>query len=62
MNIKKLGIEWGAAYQEAQPIAVRTPNARLVMYEAEGGELVIETLCRAQLTSVKGLLTIRFDE
>lgn len=43
MQVKKLGIEWGAAYEEAQPIEVSNGSAKVLIFVSESGDLVIQT-------------------
>lgn len=41
MKVKKLGIAWGAAYEEAEPIEIQHGFARVEAYSDEGGDLVL---------------------
>ena len=43
MKVKKLGIEWGAAFEEAQPVQITQGEAMIVVYVSEKGELVVRT-------------------
>lgn len=45
MKLKKLGIEWGAAFEEAQPLQITSQSGEvvLVIYEREDGKLALET-------------------
>lgn len=43
MRVKRLGIEWGAAYDVAHPILITSASGgQALIYEAEGGDLVVE--------------------
>ena len=42
MRVVKLGIEWGAAYEEAQPIAIRHAGVQIIIYTKENGDIEIE--------------------
>jgi len=44
MKVKKLGIEWGAAFEEAQPIKITSMNGEdsIIVYEREGYGLTID--------------------
>lgn len=57
MRIRHLGLEWGAAYGEAHPTLISSsfeigdnaPNGQILVYEREGGGLVVEIPFSAQL-------------
>ena len=42
MQVKRLGIEWGAAHLEASPIRVKHGSAEIEIYLSEKGEMIIE--------------------
>lgn len=42
MQVKRLGIEWGAAHVEASPIRVKHGSAEIEVYLSEKGEMIIE--------------------
>ena len=53
MKLKRLGIEWGAAYHEAQPVQVTSRNGdTFVMFEREGFgiDIVCQTGQRAEVS------------
>lgn len=43
MKIKKLGIEWGAAFEEAQPLRLINENAVATIWQDENGAIIIQT-------------------
>ena len=55
MKVKKLGLEWGAAFEEATPIQITHNEAEVIVYVTEGGDLCVQTV-RAdwQLSSHNG--------
>ena len=55
MKVKKLGLEWGAAFEEATPVQITHGEAEIIVYVTEGGELCVQTV-RAywRLTSYNG--------
>jgi hypothetical protein len=42
MKIKKLGIEWGAAYQEAQPISISHDEQEIFVFITDRGDIQID--------------------
>ena len=44
MKIKKLGLEWGAAFEEASPIQIIHGNVKIVVHVTESGDLCIYTV------------------
>lgn len=42
MKIQKLGIEWGAAHEEAQPVLISHGDARVEIYVTEGNDLMVK--------------------
>lgn len=44
MKIKRLGLEWGAAHEEAHPVSITHGDAQVTVYVSEGGDLVIHTV------------------
>lgn len=44
MKIVKLGLEWGAAYEEAVPIRISHGAAVLEVYVSERHELVVQAV------------------
>lgn len=55
MKVKKLGLEWGAAFEEATPVQITHGEAEIIVYVTEGGDLCVQTV-RAdwQLSSHNG--------
>lgn len=45
MKLTKLGIEWGPAFTEAQPVRITSRSGAVVavIYEREDGNIAIET-------------------
>ena len=43
MKITKLGLEWGAAYEEATPVQITHGDAIVIILVSEGGDLVVQT-------------------
>ena len=44
MKLKLLGLEWGAAYEEAQPVQITHGQAEVVVYVTEKGDLCVHTV------------------
>lgn len=44
MKVKKLGLEWGAAFEEATPIQITQGEAEVIVYVTEGGDLCVQTV------------------
>ena len=44
MKIKKLGLEWGAAFEDASPIRITHNEAEVIIYITESGNLCIHTV------------------
>ena len=44
LKVKRLGLDWGAAYTEATPMEIQSDfdEQTIQIYEAEGGGIVIE--------------------
>ena len=42
MKVKRLGIEWGAAFEDAEPIEVSYQGAQFQSFISEGHDLVVE--------------------
>lgn len=42
MKVKKLGLEWGAAHEEAQPVKVSHGTQEIEIFVSEAGQLVIK--------------------
>ena len=58
LKMQKLGIEWGAAYEEAQPHKITTSNSDCVIFESEKGRLIIETTCSVKITKTSNGMEI----
>lgn len=43
MKVRNLGIEWGPAFEEAQPVRVSHAGIAFTVFVSESGELVIRT-------------------
>jgi hypothetical protein len=58
MKIRKLGLEWGAAYDLATPLLITGASlSQLLVYEAEGGDLVVEIPLGCDLNVYETTLT-----
>ena len=43
LKIKRLGIDWGAAHEEATPVRISSNDAaEIEVYQNEGGDICIE--------------------
>lgn len=42
--IKKLGLEWGAAFEEATPVQITHGEAEILVYVTEGNDLCVQTV------------------
>lgn len=58
MRVKKLGIEWGAAFEEAEAHSVQHYLASFEFYVSEKNELVIELPNDAKIEVVCGKLLV----
>ena len=55
MKIKKLGLAWGAAFEEATPIQITHDGAEVIVYVTERGDLCVHTVRSSwQLSSHNG--------
>ena len=43
MKVIRLGIGWGAAYNEATPVQITHGDATVIIFVSEGGDLVVQT-------------------
>lgn len=54
MIVRKMGIEWGGAFEEAQPVAVAHGGATFEFFITEKGELRIMIPASAKIEMTKG--------
>jgi hypothetical protein len=50
MKVQKLGIEWGAAFEEARPIRISHYGREIVVFVNENHDLVVELPAGAKLS------------
>lgn len=44
MKVRKLGVEWGAAFEKAQPVRITHGDANLIVFVSEKGDLIVQTV------------------
>lgn len=54
MIVRKMGIEWGAAFEEAQPVMVAQGGATFEFFVTEKGELRIMIPANARIEMAGG--------
>lgn len=54
MNVRKLGMEWGAAHAEAQPVEITHYGRRIVVYVSETHDLIVEAENPCVVASLRG--------
>jgi hypothetical protein len=60
MKIKRLGIEWGAAHEEAQPVKIKHGAAEFICFISENGEMVVQVPDTAEITHGGRVFELRF--
>lgn len=50
MKVKKLGLDWGAAYEEAEPIRISHGDVEITVFVSESGDLIVEMPGSAAVT------------
>lgn len=62
MKIKKLGIEWGAAYQDAQPISISHDGQEIIVFITERGDIQIDMYNDFECVWTASRLSIRLKD
>lgn len=60
MKLRRMGLEWGAAYDAAQPLLITSdfhPHTQILVYERENGGLTVEIPVGCHLNVYESTMT-----